>query len=46
MKRYKGDSNREMKGGTKQIMHPIHVSKVALIDPETGFSKITKIKSH
>ena len=37
MKRYKGDFNREMKGGTKQVAHPIHISKVALIDPETGF---------
>lgn len=37
MKRIKSDVQKDLKGGIKPIMHPIHVSKVALIDPETGF---------
>ena len=37
MKRLKSDPNREMKGGIKPLVHPVHISKVSLIDPETGF---------
>lgn len=33
----KSDIQKHSQGGIKQIQHPIHVSKVALIDPETGF---------
>ena len=37
MKRVKSDVQREIKGGIRPIMHPIHISKVSLIDPESGF---------
>lgn len=40
MKRVATDIHRDSKGGIRPIIHPIHVSKVALIDPETGYETI------
>ncbi len=36
MKRVKSDPHKEMKGGIKPLVHPVHISKVSLIDPESG----------
>lgn len=41
-KRFITDVEKEVKGGIKTIIHPVHVSNVALIDPES--SKPTKIR--
>ncbi|KRW99675.1 Translation protein SH3-like domain [Pseudocohnilembus persalinus] len=42
MKRFRQDPEQDLKGGIKHIIHPIHVSNVQLIDPETG--KPTRIR--
>jgi large subunit ribosomal protein L24 len=42
MKRYKADPDSEQKAGIRPKMHPLHVSAVALIDPESG--KPTRIR--
>ena len=36
MKRMKADMENDQPGGVKVIIHPIHVSNVMLVDPESG----------
>lgn len=38
MKRMKANMSEEQKGSIRPKLHPIHVSNVSLIDPETGYS--------
>jgi large subunit ribosomal protein L24 len=42
LKRFKTDLDNDKKGGIRPIHHPVHVSNVSLIDPETG--KPTRVK--
>eukprot|EP01016_Furgasonia_blochmanni_P028006 TRINITY_DN2942_c0_g1_i4.p1 TRINITY_DN2942_c0_g1~~TRINITY_DN2942_c0_g1_i4.p1 ORF type:complete len:310 (-),score=56.43 TRINITY_DN2942_c0_g1_i4:42-971(-) len=35
-KRMKANMEKDQKGGVKTIIHPVHVSKLMLIDPESG----------
>ena len=43
MKRQKGDPDEGTKGGIMPILHPVHVSNVSLIDPETKFPINSKL---
>lgn len=36
MKRYTTDIEKDQKGGVRPKIKPVHVSNVALIDPESG----------
>jgi large subunit ribosomal protein L24 len=42
LKRIKGDPQGEVKGGSKPVIRPLHVSKVNLVDPESG--KPTRVR--
>jgi len=42
IKRVKADMEKDQKGGVKSIIHPVHVSNVQLVDPESG--KTTKTR--
>mmetsp|Transcript_71487 Transcript_71487/g.108075 ORF Transcript_71487/g.108075 Transcript_71487/m.108075 type:complete len:91 (+) Transcript_71487:86-358(+) len=42
MKRYATDIEKDLKGGIRPKLKPVHVSNVALIDPESG--KPTRVR--